>query len=1103
MLARNYVPLWCKSNFSFLQGASHPEELLSHAAALGLPAIAITDQDGFYGAVRAHKAAQEHGIRLIHGAQITLTLQIESLDRPHNTSDIKLLPTQQAVALVMNRKGYANLCQLLTIARRRCDKGAAIAMWHELMQFHEGLLLLCPEAPPLEVQNSLTESFAQRIYGLSARHLQADEVNRQTALYNAMKTTGWPLIAATEVLYHIQARRPLQDVLTCIRLGESVHTAGSQLRSNAEHHILSPHAFAERYRDRPDMQERTLQAAVLCRFSLGEIKYTYPASKLPDGTTQSEWLRHLTLTGAQWRYSQAIPDEALRQIDKELALIDKLDYGGYFLSMWEIVQFCNSQGILCQGRGSAANSVVCYCLGITAIDPVRMGLLFERFLSLERAEPPDIDLDIEHQRREEVIQHVYGRFDPKHPAAKDQVESEVSNAAVIDDRQSHAAMVANVNRYRGRSAVREVGKALGLAETTLERVTKLVSHYGEGLAPETLALAGLDPDTPVHKMLQELVREIQDFPRHLSVHPGGFLLGHEPVDTLVPIENATMERRTVIQWDKDDVETLGLFKVDLLGLGMLSQIHRCFDLLFKHHGVQWTMATIPNEDPETYAMICRGDTIGVFQIESRAQMSMLPRLKPKTFYDLVVEVAIVRPGPITGGMVHPYLRRRDGTEAITYPHECLRPVLEKTLGVPLFQEQVMRLAMVAADYTPGEADQLRRDMAAWKKTGRIEGHRQRLVERMTAKGIALEFAERVFEQIRGFGEYGFPESHAASFALISYVTAWLKCHHPAEFACSLLNAQPMGFYSVATILEDAKRHGVQILALDVQHSQWDCLMSHGTYQLDLADPGPTETHAPPFGTKLPFYRKQAENNVGAALAVRVGLRFVKGLSVLHRQKLEKSPAPYRDLPDFVRRVRLDRGALEALAEAGGFDSLGLDRREALWQVRALLARAQESLRMAQQEDMPLFAKLNPHQQVVWDYVRSGHSARGHPLTHLRPLLRRQRIPTAEELNLLPDGRQTRFVGLVICRQRPGTAKGVTFFTLEDETGFVNAVLWQDRFAQFRVIATTVGLLGITGKIQRDKNIAKDQPTVVHLIIEMLWIPDGGNALPNVQSHDFR
>ena len=666
-----------------------------------------------------------------------------------------------------------------------------------------------------------------------------------------------------------------------------------------------------------------MEVAERCSFSLAEIRYRYPSERLPDGRTTSQWLRELTLRGAAERWPDGISDGAHAQIDKELALIEELDYGGYFLTMWEIVRFCQEKEILCQGRGSAANSVVCYCLGVTAVDPVRMGLLFERFLSRERAEPPDIDLDIQHERREEVIQHVYEKYG-----------------------RSYAAMVATVIRYRARSAVRDVGKALGLPATDLDRLARHLSHWGQDVEEGELSAAGLSVDAPGIRRLVDLSNEIQDFPRHLSIHTGGFLLGHEPVHDLVPIENGAMEARTVIQWDKDDVEALGLFKVDLLGLGALSHLDRCFRMMQKQRGLSLSMATLPSEDPETYDMICRAETVGVFQIESRAQMAMLPRLRPRNFYDLVIEISIVRPGPISGGMVHPYLKRRSGEEAVVYPHACLEPVLAKTCGVPLFQEQVMRLAVVAADYTPGEADQLRRDMAAWRRGGSIEKHRERLVSRMMKKGIAEEFALRVFEQIRGFGEYGFPESHAASFALIAYATAWLRCHHPPEFLASLLNAQPMGFYTPATILLDARRMGVELRPLDVRVSDWDCSLeerSGGGGHGPFGGPGGTGSGAGPPADRLRF-------------AVRMGLRYVRGLSKAEGEAVVAA-RDARDLADFVRRTRLSEKALRQLAEAGALLSLGGTRREALWDLPALKRTLGDSMALALEQEAPVFPGL--------------------------------------------------------------------------------------------------------------------------------------------------
>ena len=1026
----SYAALFCKSYFSFLEGASSPAELVERADALGLQALALTDRDGVYGAVRAHMAARELNVKLIHGAEVSID------------------DGSAIVLLAPDRDAYRNLCRLLTKGRLRCAKGESEVTWDEVCAHADGLValwggrrsLLTASAEPLMIANQLRSAFGDRLHAALVRHHHDSEQRGEDRLLARAKRYRLPLVAAVETLYHDVCRRDLQDIVTCIRHGVTVHDAAAYTRPNAGHALLAPEAFDARFADHPEAVERTREVAAWATFRLDQVRYRYPAERLPDGRTSSDWLRQLTIDGAHVRYGAVLPNDVVRQVDKELGLIEELDYGGYFLTMWEIVRYCRAHRILCQGRGSAANSAVCYCLGITAIDPVRLGLLFERFLSRERAEPPDIDLDIAHERREEVIQHVYQKYG-----------------------RDHAAMVANLIRYRPRSAIRDVGKALGVPASSLERVAKLLGWYG-AIDHEQLASAGLDPSTTAHGHLLRLSNELLDAPRHLSIHPGGFLLGHEPVHDLVPIENATMADRTVIQWDKYDVEDLGLFKVDLLGLGALSMLDRCFQLLHRHRGVALSLATIPAGDERTYDMICRGDTVGVFQIESRAQMAMLPRLRPRTFYDLVIEVSIVRPGPISGDMVHPYLRRRNGEEEVEYPHPCLEPVLAKTLGVPLFQEQVMRLAVVAADYTPGEADQLRRDMAAWRRGGRIEGHHDRLVSRMKAKGIKEEFAERVFNQIKGFGEYGFPESHAASFALISYATSYLRCHWPAEFACSLLNAQPMGFYSPATLVEDAKRQGVEVLPICIQRSQWDC---------DLE----------PLGE--------------AGLGLRMGLRFVKslGLAAYEALDLARDERPITSVEDLRRRAGLDERALTALARSGALASLGKHRRDALWAARGAARRTEaalEGLDVASELQLPA---LDRHHAIGWDYLAAGHSALGHPMAGLRPQLRARGIPPASEVAAMSDGRRTSYEGYVICRQRPGTAKGVTFMTLEDETGFVNLVVWQDVFERHRIIGRTASLLGVDGRIQ-------SQEGVTHLVADRLYVPCTDSPAPALASRDF-
>jgi len=1139
-----YVPLWCKSNYSFLEGASHPEELVEQAHGLGLPALAVTDRDGVYGVVRAHLQAKALGVRLIIGAQVTVD----------DGSTLLLL--------ARDRGGYGHLCRLLTAGRRRAPKGESQVTWAEVCEAAAGLIglwggapsRLAAEAAPDGVAGPLRDAFGDRLYAAVARHREATEVATEARIRRRAARYGLPVVATTEVLYHVRARRPLQDVLTCLRQRVSLTTAGRRLRQNAEHALSPATAIATRFADDPAAVARTLEVAERCTFTLAELRYRYPAERLPDGTSAAAWLRHLTFAGARERYGGPVPAAVRRQLDKELALIATLDYGGYFLTMREIVEFCRERAILCQGRGSAANSVVCYCLGITAIDPVRMGLLFERFLSRERAEPPDIDLDIQHDRREEVIQHVYAHYD-----------------------RDHAAMVANVIRYRPKSAVRDVGKALGLPATAMDRLARHLAHrYAVDAA--ALTEAGLDPDAPGHRHLLRLTGEILDFPRHLSIHPGGFLLGHEPVSELVPIENGAMAERTVIQWDKYDVEALGLFKVDLLGLGALTHLDRGFRLLADHRGVALSMATIPADDPATFEMACRGDTVGVFQIESRAQMAMLPRLRPRCFYDLVIEISIVRPGPITGGMVHPYLRRRRGEEAVDYPHPSLTPVLAKTLGIPLFQEQVMRLAVVAADYTPGEADQLRRDMGAWRRSGAIEGHRERLITRMAAKGIAREFAQAVFEQIRGFGEYGFPESHAASFALIAYATAWLKCHYPAEFTCALLNAQPMGFYTPSTIVADAKRHGVEIRPVDVRHSQWDSTLEVAAPSPDRGGPGwgrmdptpsslPTPSPQPPPGGRGKWFcavpsslppggggtgrggtapapgslpapspppLSPGEGGEGTPLrgepvayAVRLGLRQVQGLSRAEGERIVAA-GDAASLAELTRRARLSQRTLRTLAEAGALEGFGDRRRDAWWAValpplhrpvgatrvanpemtpspQALAGKPPPppsrrgepyELELPSTEPSPAFAPLDAFETLAWDYRTTHCSTRGHPLGPLRAALAAQGLPDARTVRRARDGERLRYAGLVLCRQRPATASGVTFMTLEDETGFVNVVLWQPVFDRYPVLVRTAAFLGVTGKVQSDEG-------VVHVIADRLWQPRLPEPPTAPRSRDFR
>ena len=995
---------------------------------LGLSSLTLTDRNGVYGIVRAHVRARELDVHLVVGSQVSL----------RDGSEI--------VLLVQDREGYAHLCRLLTAGHLRGAKGNCRVGWEEVCRHSPGLIALWIGGTGPPFPEPLRAAFEDRLYVVLARHRRAEETLKEIRLRELADRFGLPTVAAVEVLYHTPGRRPLQDVLTCIREGVTLPAAGRLLRPNDQHALKGPEDMARLFADDPASLERTREVAARCTFSLGELRYRYPLERLPKGKTSIQYLEERTFEGAARRLGGKFETQ-VPQLKKELALIRELEYEGYFLTMHEIVEYCRRERILCQGRGSAANSAVCFALGITGVDPTQVNLLFERFISRERAEPPDIDLDIEHNRREEVIQHVYKKYG-----------------------RTHAAMVANVVRYRHRSAIREVGKVLEIPATGLDRLARQVSHghWDE----DFIRQAGLDPENPALRHLAALVLEIQDFPRHLSIHPGGFLLGHHPVHDLVPIENATMEGRTVIQWDKEDVEDAGLFKVDLLGLGALNLLHLGFDLLRRHRRMELSLATLPREDAATFDLICRSDTVGVFQIESRAQMAMLGRLKPRTYYDLVIEISIVRPGPITGGMVHPYLRRRNGEEEVTYPHESLVPVLEKTLGVPLFQEQVMQLAMVAADYTPGEADQLRRDMAAWRRSGRIERHRERLVSRMIKKGIAEEFAEHVFMQIRGFGEYGFPESHAASFAHIAYATAYLRCHYPAEFTCALLNAQPMGFYSPSTIVNDARIHGVEVRPVSLRRSRWDCTLE------EAAGRKP----------RLPF-------------AVRMGLRYVRGLGEGDGARLEAAmeQAPFRDIADVARRSGLGADKLESLAEAGAFacfGPFGPDRRGALWQVLGTKTGGPPPLPLKNRDAQPRFQSLNSLETILWDHQAAGHSVQGHLLKPRRAELAARGLPTARELNGMPDGRSVRYVGLVICRQRPGTAQGVTFMTLEDETGFVNLVIWEKVFERNALLARTLHCMGVTGNLQVGEG-------VVHLVVEAVWDPKLEDRTLRLRSRDFR
>jgi error-prone DNA polymerase len=1015
-----YAELQVSTNFTFLRGASHAEELALSAAALGHAAIAVTDRNSLAGVVRAHIAAKGAGIRLVVGCRLDLT------DGP----SLLCLPTDRAA--------YGRLSRLLTVGRRRAPKGQCELSRADLYEHDEGQILIAvpPEHPGEEFIAALRDyraRFRKRLY-LAASHLyRGDDARRLAHLAALAVDVRVPLVATNDVHYHAPHRRVLQDVLTCIREHRTLHTAGYLLAANAERHLKAPEEMARLFHRYPDAVARTVEIAAACAFSLDELRYEYPDEITAEGRTAQQELAHLTALGAAERYPEGVPAKVQAAIDHELPLIEQLGYAPYFLTVHDIVRYARSRDILCQGRGSAANSAVCYCLGITAVDPARSDLLFERFVSAARNEPPDIDVDFEHERREEVIQYIYAKYG-----------------------RDRAGIAATVSRYRARGAVRDVGKAFGLSDDTVGRLAGSVWGWGrEGIDEERAREHGLDPADPTLRKVLDLAAELLNFPRHLGQHVGGFVITRGPLSELCPIVNAAMADRTTIEWDKDDIDALGILKVDVLALGMLTCVRKGFDLLARHYGKTWTLATIPAEDKAVYAMLCKADSLGVFQVESRAQMSMLPRLRPKTFYDLVVQVAIVRPGPIQGDMVHPYLRRRQGKEKVEYPSPDLRQVLEKTLGVPLFQEQAMKIAIVAAGFTPSEADQLRRAMATFKKVGIIHTFREKMIEGMVERKYDRAFAERCFQQIEGFGTYGFPESHAASFALLVYVSAWMKCHHPDVFACALLNSQPMGFYAPAQIVRDAQEHGVTVRGPDLNHSDWDCTLE-------------------PVGGE----------GGGRFHALRLGLRQIKGFRQAEAVALmaARLDAPFRDPHDVRRRSGLSASSLELLAQADAWRSLGLDRRAALWAVQALGP-----------EPLPLFARIDgavvdepevalPEmalgEHVVEDYSSLSLSLKCHPLRLLRDGLEQSGILPTSRLAEVRHGTRMSVAGLVLVRQRPGSASGVVFITLEDEYGVANLIVVPPVFERFRKVILTARLIAATGRVER-------QDGVIHLLADHL------------------
>ncbi len=1032
MLPR-YAELHCRSNFSFLTGASHPEELVERAAALGYGALAITDDCSLAGVVRAHLEAKTQQVHLVIGSEMRLTLP--GSGAPH----------ARLVLLAQTRRGYGNLSHWITVARRRAEKGSYVAHPGDvegkvpnaptLAGLPECLALLVPSAAqPFE------DVFAHAMWlktwfqdraaiAVELLHRPGDDDLVDTVVRVA-QYTELPIVAAGDVLMHLRSRKPLQDTLAATRLGKPVAECGFALEPNAEQHLRSRGRLAALYQ--PEWLENTMVLAGRCSFSLAELKYEYPQEIVPPGRTPASYLRELVEAGIPKRFPDGLPDEYRKTIEGELDVIAELEYEAYFLTVADIVSWARAQGILCQGRGSAANSLVCYCLFVTEVDPRRATLLFGRFISVERNEPPDIDIDFEHQRREEVIQYIYGKYG-----------------------RHRAALTAVVISYRPRSALRDAGRALGIDLQRIETVSKGQHWFdGRGIPDERLRESGFDPEAPVVRLWMELTGQLISFPRHLSQHPGGFVIAKGRMAELVPVENAAMPDRSVIQWDKDDLDALGLLKVDILAIGMLSAIRRSLEHIAAKLGrPSFEMQDIPDGDAPTYHMICRADTVGVFQIESRAQMSMLPRLLPRCYYDLVVEVAIVRPGPIQGGMVHPYLKNRTlADDEIDCPEE-LKPALLRTKGVPIFQEQVMQIAMLAADFSAGEADALRRAMAAWKRRGGLSPFHKRLVGRMVEKGYSLEYAERIFKQIQGFGEYGFPESHAAGFALLAYVSSWIKCHHADAFLCGLLNAQPMGFYAPAQLVRDAREHGVEVRAVDVAVSSWESTLE--------------------------------DIDRGLRQPVRLGLNRVKGLreDAGARIVAARAEARFASTEDLARRARLDGQALAVLAESGSLQSLTGHRHQAAWAVAGIDTRPTELLRATRVHEAPLALPApSEGEETLADYRALGLTLNRHPLALLREQLAAFRIEPAARLREFPSGRLARASGLVTHRQRPETAKGTVFVTLEDETGAVNVIVWPKIAEAQRTALLGATLLTVFGQWQRQ---GEGEQAVMHLVAARL------------------
>ncbi|WP_193087697.1 error-prone DNA polymerase [Advenella sp. FME57] len=1145
-----YAELYCQSNYSFLQGASHPEELVRQAFELNYMALAITDECSVAGVVRAHAEVERLNKPILDEAERRKKNALEKAGYVQGQSDpaqatpslpalpawlsqlsqtsspassiapagsplpsasasapagsgsalstvstcetplrlpLKLIvgsvfslhtgehsPTLKLLVLAQTRQGYGNLCEFITLGRRRAPKGnyylttsditspADLSLAH-LQNLPECLGVLVPEygssyEQMLAQAQWVAQAFAGRCWlALTLLH-QGQDAAHKARLMAVSEVTGVPLVATGQVQMHVRSRKPVHDTLTAIRLGKSVQECGFARAANAEHHLRQLVTLANLYP--PAALEQTLEVMLQCQFNLKELKYEYPGGICPENLSPTTYLRQQTYAGARQRFRDGIPESVTRQLEDELQLIAELQYEAYFLTVYDIVKFARAQEILCQGRGSAANSAVCYCLGITEVNPVLGNNLFERFISKERNEPPDIDVDFEHQRREEVIQYIYEKYG-----------------------RDRAALTAVVITYRVKSVLRDTGKALGVDPIIIEAVARSY-HYWDGRANLMARMqeSGLDPTSSVAMQWVYLAEKIMGFPRHLSQHPGGFVMSHGPLCRLVPIENAAMENRSVVQWDKDDLDVLGILKVDVLALGMLSVIRRALEFVALRYGRPFfRMQDIPLEDSDTYDMICKADTIGVFQIESRAQMTMLPRLRPRCYYDLVIEVSIIRPGPIQGGMVHPYLRRRQGLEAISYPSKDVESALERTLGVPIFQEQVMQIAMKAAGFTGGEADDLRRSMAAWKRKGGLEKFYNKIIDGMLGKGYEREFAEQIFRQIQGFGEYGFPESHAASFALLAYASSWLKCHEPQAFLAALLNSLPMGFYSASTLIQDAKRHKVEILPVDVQVSNWEATLEFAAAQsadTSTAEPVTEPTTEPAeHGSDCRSGKPQSKPKP----AVRLGLNQLKGMQEAAAQRIVQARAqtPFDSVADLARRADLSRHDLNALAVGNALESLAGHRRAALWDA-VVSVPDKDILREA-----PIYETVSPQltlltegQSMVADYDSLGLTLGRHPLELLRDKLSKMRFSSSAVLQEQPDRRLVRAAGIVTVRQRPGTAKGVVFVTLEDEYGQINLLVRPALVERQRKELLTSRLMGAYGRWQSANGVQ-------HVIVERL------------------